>query len=126
MQWKRILPKFPVRTIGTFFCPGGKDNQNSIYLLKLLFNSDLNRSIKILNNIFSEIFFTVIHCPIPKKLLNGFVYSPCPTHYGSQCSFGCDSGYFSELSTFTCNENGFWKPNNYSCSGKLFSNAHFI
>ena len=83
--------------------------------------------VEIFNNISLEISFTVIHCPSPNKPRNGFVYSPCLTHYGSQCSFGCDAGYFSESTTLACNENGFWKPENFSCLGKfLILSAHWI
>ena len=71
-----------------------------------------------MDNISFKFSFTVIHCDSPNEPPNGFVYSPCLTHYGSQCSFGCDSGYFTELTTLTCDENGFWEPNNASCSGK--------
>ena len=76
------------------------------------------RGIEIVDNTSVKFSFTVIHCNSPNEPLNGFLYSPCPTHYGSECSFGCDSGYFAESRTLTCDENGFWEPQNVSCNGK--------
>ena len=67
---------------------------------------------------FSSFFLTVIHCPSPNQPLNGFVYSPCTTHYGSQCSLACYTGYFANHTTISCNEKGFWEPSNISCNGK--------
>ncbi|XP_028401099.1 uncharacterized protein LOC114524169 [Dendronephthya gigantea] len=57
----------------------------------------------------------ITHCVNPKRPSNGFVYSPCSTHYGSKCSLGCNDGYRIDTDVITCDANGLWQPTNVSC-----------
>ena len=61
--------------------------------------------------------FIVIHCGSPRVPSNGFIYSPCTTHYGSQCIVGCNDGYFTNNYMLTCDANGNWQTTNVSCKG---------
>ena len=58
----------------------------------------------------------IIHCASLVGPSNGFVYSPCATQHNSQCSIGCNDGYYTNTTSLTCNENGVWHPENISCT----------
>ncbi|CAB4035616.1 hypothetical protein pdam_00013940, partial, partial [Paramuricea clavata] len=57
----------------------------------------------------------IIYCGSPTVPSNGFIYSPCTTHYGSQCPVGCNDGYFTDEIMLTCAAIGSWQPSNVSC-----------
>ena len=65
--------------------------------------------------------FLVIHCPTPAEPTNGFIYLPCKTYFGSQCTVGCASGYYIDgTEKITCNVHRVWQPENIICKGEEY------